>query len=270
MRRLIMTSLAVAGITVAGRGGDLRILFEGHGDIASYIYFKQDSKYFIDTDLNGAVETFGYGKFYLNVDLFEETFMGRKYHSNMVFDPTRAHWSFGLTARIEFERYFLEAQMHHDCSHDIDRWLDHSVYWNSPRIGFGSIEYLPKYKYHQPQRPDGRSIWENKIDYYFLAGFYAPRGVNFQKNHDYEFTLNTNFRWRIVRRGRVGGDIESDNLWVLNSDQKIKRQHRLNFNVTIYGDRGALVIFLRYWPYDDQSIRSHREHNLAFGLHLGF
>jgi hypothetical protein len=276
LRKLILASLAVAGISVAGRGGDFQVLFEGHGDISSYIYFKQDSKYFIDTELNGAVETFGYRKFYLTVDLFKETFMGRKYNSNMVFDPTRAHWSFGLTGRVEFERYVLEAQLHHDCSHDIDRFDYNSVYWNSPRIGFGSIEYLPKYRYHQPQPSSDKSIWENKLDYYVLAGFYAPRGINFQKNHDYEFTLNTNFRWRILRRGRIGGDIEFDNLWVLNSDRetkilrRIKRQHRLSFNTTIYGDKGALVIFLRFWPYDDQSIRSRREHKLAFGMHLGF
>jgi hypothetical protein len=270
LRRFILTSLAVAGISVAGRGGDFRVLFEGHGDIASYIYFKQDSRYFIDTELNGAVEAFAYKRFYLNVDIFKETFMGRKYNSNMVFDPTRAHWSFGLTGRIELERYFFEAQMHHDCAHDIDRFDYNSVYWNSPRLGFGTIEYLSKYKYHQPESAEGNSVWENKLDYYFLAGFYAPRGINFQKNHDYEFTLNTNFRYRLVRHGRIGGDIEFDNLWVLNSDHQIKRKHRLSFNTTIYGDKGALVIFLRFWPYDDQSIRSHREHKFAFGLHVGF
>ena len=136
--------MLVASIATGAGGGDFDVLFEGHGDIASYIYFKQDSQYFIDTELNGAVETFRYRGLYLLIDLFKESFMGRKYHSNMVFDPTRAHWSFGFTWRIEMERYFLEAQMHHDCAHDIDRWLDHSVYWNSPRIGFGTREYLSK------------------------------------------------------------------------------------------------------------------------------
>ena len=270
MRNLILASMLVAGMAAGAAARDFDVLFEGHGDIASYIYFKQDGQYFIDTELNGAVETFRYGGFYLLIDLFKESFMGRKFNSNMVFDPTRAHWSFGFTWRIEMERYFVEAQMHHDCAHDIDRWLDHSVYWNSPRIGFGTLEYLSKYKYHQPKPNGTESIWENRLDYFLLAGFYAPRGLNFQKGHDYDFTLNTNFRYRIIRYRRIGGDIEFDNLWVLNVNNEIKRQHRLNFNFTVYGDKGALVIFLRYWPYDNQSIRSRADHKFAFGLHLGF
>jgi hypothetical protein len=270
LRNLILVSLLAAGITAGAAGKDFEVLFEGHGDIASYIYFKQDSQYFIDTELNGTVETFRYRGLYLLIDLFKESFMGRKYNSNMVFDPTRAHWSFGFTWRIEMERYFVEAQMHHDCAHDIDRWLDHSVYWNSPRIGFGTIEYLSKYKYHQPEANRIESIWKNRIDYFLLAGFYAPRGMNFQKGHDYDFTLNTNLRYRIIRYRRIGGDIEFDNLWVLNADNEIKRQHRLSFNFTIYGDKGALVTFLRYWPFDNQSIRSRSDHKFAFGLHLGF
>ncbi len=270
MQKLILATVIVAGIAGGAGSRDFDVLFDGHGDIASYIYFKQDGRYFIDTELNGAVETFKYGGFYLIVDLFKESFMGRKYHSNMVFDPTRSHWSFGLTGRIEMDRYFVEGQMHHDCAHDIDRWLDNSVYWNSPRIGFGTIEYLPKYKYHQPGPKQTESIWENRLDYFLLAGFYAPGGVNFQKGHDYDFTLNTNFRYRIIRHRRIGGDIESDNLWVLTTNNEIKEQHRLSFNFTIYGDKGAMVIFLRYWPYDNQSVRSRADHKFAFGIHLGF
>jgi hypothetical protein len=270
MIRIMMASLIGGVLIQAAAGGDLDVLFEGHGDIMSYIYFKQDGDYFIDTELNGSVETIRYKRFFLMVDLFKETHMGRKYNSDMVFDPARAHWSFGLTGRIEFDKHFAEAQMHHDCFHDIDRWRDNSVYWNSPRLGFGSIGYLSKYKYHQPKPRIEGLFLENRLDYYLYAGFFAPRGANFQKGHDYRFTLNTNFRYRVVRFGRVGGDIEFDNLWVINEDNELRRQHRLSFNTTIYGERGALSVFLRFWPYDDQSIRSRADHKLAFGMHLGF
>ena len=270
MRRSILITLIMIFISSAAPGKDFDVLFEGHGDIVSYIYFKQDADYFIDTELNGNIETIKFKRSYLIVDLFKETHMGRKYGSNMVFDPTRAHWSFGLTGRIEWSGYFIEGQMHHDCFHDIDRWRDNSVYWNSPRIGFGSLGYLPKYKYHQPAPRKVGFYWERRLDYFLYASFFAPRGGSFQKGHDYRFSMNTNFRFKVLRYGRLGGDIEFDNLWVLNTKDEIKRQHRLSFNTTIYGDKGVMVVFLRVWPYDDQSIRSRAGHKFAFGVHLGF
>jgi len=263
---ILILTLAASGAA----GGDFEPLFEGHGDIMSYIYFKQDAEYFIDTELNAVIETFRYKRFYFTVDLFKETHMGRKYNSNMVFDPTRAHWSFGYSGRIEMDRYFAEAQMHHDCFHDIDRWHDNSVFWNSPRIGFGSLGYLPKYKYHRPAAEKPGFAWENRFDYYLLAAFFLPKGGSFQKGHDYDFTFNTNFRYGIFRYGRLGGDIESDNLWVVNADNDIKRQHRFSLNSTVYGNKGVMVVFLRIWTYDDQSIRSRSEHKFALGMHLGF
>jgi len=270
MRRLIMIIFIFALAYQIGVAGDFEPLFEGHGNITSYIYFKQDAEYFIDTELSGTVETFRYKKFRLSVDLFKETHMGRKFNSNMVFDPTRAHWSFGLIGRMEFEKYFLEAQMHHDCFHDIDRWHENSVYWNSPRLGFGTLHYLTKYKYHSTRAVNNSFEFENRWDYYILAGFFAPQGNSFQKGHDYDFTLNTNFRYDVFRYGRLGGDLESDNLWVLNTDGKVKRQHRFSINSTIYGTKGAMVVFLRIWTYDDQSIRNKAHHKFAFGIHFGF
>lgn len=270
MQRLILTAIAITFFISLSEADDFDVLFEGHGDIESYIYFKQDTRYFIDTELYASIETFRYRRFYLIVDLFEETHMGRKFNSNMVFDPSRAHWSFGLAGRIELDRYFFEAQIRHDCFHDIDRFQDNSIYWNSPRIGFGTINYLSKYKYHRPDDDDLVSLWENKFDYFILAGFYAPKGINWQKNHDYDFTLSTNFQYYLIRYRRVGFDIESNNLWVLNNESKLKRQHELDFNFTIYGNSGAMVTFFRYWPYDDQSIRSRADHKWAFGIHLGF
>jgi hypothetical protein len=251
--------------------GEWEALFTGDGDVMSYIYFHQDNTYFVDTDLSANLEMFRYKRFFFGFDLFEETNMGRKYHSNMVFDPNRGQWSFGISSRIEEEKYFFEAQYHHDCFHDIGRWEqeDFSIYWNTPRIGFGSIGYLRKYKYHQPE-PDGAGIiWAKKIDYYVIAGFFAPRGEVWQKNHDYEFTMNTNLHFIIARYKRLGFDIESNNLWVINTQHQLKRQHGLNFNFTIYGDRGALMTYIGWWPHDDQSIRN-RDGKTVFGLHVGF
>ena len=261
-----MLLLIVAPVASAG---DFELLFEGHGDIESYIYFKQDSKYFIDTELNGSVETFRYKRFFMLVDLFKETQMGRKYGSNMVFDPTRAHWSFGLATRIELEKYFFEAELHHDCFHSIDRFDDNSIYWNSPRFGFGSIDYLPKRKYHIPSTGE-RLIWKNKLDYYFMINLYAPRGISFQKNHDYEVTFNTNFRYLILRYRSIGAAIDSYNLWVITMDDNFERQHRLDMKFLLCGDKGSMEIFFRFWPFDNQSIRSRRDHKWAFGIHFGF
>ena len=268
--RSIITALIIIIAASVSIGSDFEVLFDGHGDITSYIYFKQDADYFIDTELSGSVETFRYKRFYYIIDLFKETHMGRKYNSDMVFDPTRAHWSFGFAGRMELEKYFIEGQMHHDCFHDIDRWGNNSVYWNSPRLGFGTIGYLSKNKYHNPAPKIDQLYFENGLDYYTYASFFAPRGGNFQKNHDYKFTLTTNFRYRIARMGRLGEDIDIDNLWVLNNDGELKRQHRITLNTTIYGEKGILAVYLRFWPYDDQSIRSRADHKFAFGMHLGF
>lgn len=270
MRLILITTFILSASALPAGSGDFELLFEGHGDIESYIYFKQDEVFFIDTELNASVETFRYKKFFLLVDLFKETHMGRKFNSNMVFDPSRSHWSFGLSARIEKSRYFFEAQMHHDCFHTIDRWDDNSIYWNSPRLGFGTLDYLAKYKYHLP-RPDREGlIWENKLDYYLMVNLYAPRGISFQKNHDYEVTFNTNIRYLILRYGRIGSAVDSYNLWVVTKDNDFESQHRLDLKFILYGNRGAMEIYIRHWPFDNQSIRSRRNNKWAFGVHLGF
>lgn len=270
MKTTILTTLALAILTLSVHGGDFDVIFEGHGDIESYIYFNQDENYFIDTELNVNVETIRYKRFFLMADLFKETHMGRKYNSNMVFDPNRMHWSFGLSGRIELEKYFLEAQLHHDCFHTIDRWNDKSIYWNSPRLGFGTIGYLPKYKYHEPLTGSNELTWENRLDYYVLAGFFAPKGISFQKNHDYDFTLNTDFRYLFFKYKRLGISIDLYNLWVFTNDNDFERQHRIDLNSIIYGDRGVMEIFFRFWPYDNQSIRSRATHKWAFGFQFGF
>lgn len=258
------------------KAGDWEALFNCDGDVMSYIYFHQDNTYFIDTDLSVNLEMFRYKRFFFGVDLFEETNMGRKFNSDMVFDPNRGQWSFGVSGRIELEKYFFEAQFHHDCFHHIGRWKgdrlmpdEYSVYWNTPRIGFGSLGYLPKYKYHQPESYAAGIALPKKLDYYIIAGFFAPRGSVWQKDHDYDFTLNTNLHFIVARYKRLGLTIESNNLWVINTQHQLKRQHGLNFDFTIYGDRGALMTYIGWWPYDSQSLRN-RDGKTVFGLHVGF
>ena len=270
MRVIFLAACALSVFAPSATGGDFELLFEGHGDIESYIYFKQDEVFFIDTELNGSVETFRYRRFFLMVDLFKETHMGRKYDSNMIFDPSRAHWSFGLSARLEREKHFFEAQIHHDCFHSIDRWNDNSIYWNSPRLGFGTLDYLSKYKYHMPSTGSEGLIWENKLDYHFLINFYAPRGISFQKNHDYEITFDTDLRYLVLRYRRIGAVLDSYNLWVVTKDNDFERRHRLDMKFLIYGDKGALEIYIRHWLFDNQSIRSRRDNKWAFGIHFGF
>jgi len=269
VKKTLLTIAAVMLLYLPSAAGDFEPLFEGHGDIESYIYFNQDEVFFIDTELNGSVETFRYKRFYFLAELFKETHMGRKYGSNMVFDPSRAHWSFGLSARIEMEKYFFEAQLHHDCFHSIDR-TGRSVYWNSPRLGFGTLGYLSKYKYHLKAAPGGMITWENRIDYHLMVNFYAPRGISFQKNHDYELTFNTDFRYLGLRYKRVGMLLDSYNFWVITKDGDFQRRHRLDLNVAVYGEKGAMEFSLRFWPYDNQSIRNHSDHKWAFGIHFGF
>jgi hypothetical protein len=268
--RLLLAAFVFSAFAPSTSAKNFELLFDGHGDIESYIYFQQDADFFIDAELNGSVETFRYKGIFFNVDLFKETNMGRKYNSNMVFDPSRVHWSYGLSARIEKGRHFYEAQIHHDCFHSIDRWDDNSIYWNSPRLVFGSLDYLPKYKYHMPEAGGDHLIWKNKLDYYFLVSFFAPRGISYQKNHNYEITFNTDFRYQILRYKRIGAALDSYNLWVATMDNDFERQHRLDMKFLMYGNKGVLEVFFRYWPFDNQSIRSRRDHKWAFGIHFGF
>ncbi len=276
VRNSIFSIVVLAVVTGAFSGvkaGDdnFETLFAGHGDIASYIYFAQDGTYFIDTELRVGIDAFRYKHFYFSVDLNEETYMGRKYRSNMVFDPNRGGWSFGFAGRWEFEKYFIEAQMHHDCFHDIGRWMsiDYSIYWNTPRVGFGTIGFLPGKKYVQPSPGGAGLVWRNKIDYQILAGFFAPRGGSWQKNHDYDFTLATDFRYQVARLGRFGFDIDSNNLLVVNTSHKLKSKHGLNFNLSIYGNSGTFMTYLGWWPEDSQSIRN-RDGKTVFGIHFAF
>jgi len=195
--------------------------------------------------------------------------MARKYNSNMVFDPLRAHWSFGLTGRWEWARYFGEIQFHHDCFHSIDRWEDKSIYWNSPRIGFGTAGYLPKNKFRKGDQIGGGLKIPPQFDYYILASFFAPRGSSWQKTHDYDFTLNTNLYLDFYRHSKIGAALESNNLWVLNADHEIKTQNQLALDFILYGRKGVLMLYLSWWAFDNQSIRN-KDDRWAFGLHLGF
>ncbi|HBC46034.1 MAG TPA: hypothetical protein DCZ43_03205 [candidate division Zixibacteria bacterium] len=243
----------------------------GNGNIGSYIYFKQDYNYFVDTELNATMELVRYKQFYFLIDLAHEIYMGRKYNSNMVFDPNRGGWAFGLGGRIELDKYFIDMQMHHDCFHDVGRWeiVDFSIFWNTPRFGFGSKGYLPKYRYHQP-KPESRGLlYPRKVDYYFQIGFFAPRGNVWQKNHDYEFTTLTNFNFLAARYRSIGLNLESNNLWVINSNHELKRRHGLNFDFTVYGSNGVFTTYIGWWPYDSQSIRN-RDGKTVFGIHFGF
>ena len=242
-RILILFILVIipANVAVAETTNNFDLLMTGHGDLGSYLYFKQNGIYFIDTELKGSIETFRFNRFYFLLNLEEEVYMGRKYQSNMVFDPNRGSWAFGVTGRWKFEKYFLETQIYHNCFHDIGRWMaiDYSIYWNSPRIGFGSKGYLSKYRYHKYDYAITGLYFPKKIDYYLQAGFYAPRGASWQKNHDYDFTLLTNLNLAIARYKRIGFEIESNNLWVINSSHDLRRRHSLNFDLVFYGKSGV-------------------------------
>lgn len=268
---LVMTVLSTIFSlnSASAEPGSFELLFSGSGKIRSFIYFKQDAQYFVDTDVNTSIDTFRYRNFYFNLHLLKETSMGRKYNSNMIFDPNRADYSFGASGRLEQGNRFFEVMFHHDSFHDIDRWEDNSVYWNSPRLGIGSRGFLPKYKYHQPQADYPQRYWQGKLDYYIAAGFYAPRGYVWQKRHNYGTTLQTDFRFVTWRVKRLGFDIESNSLWVLNREQRLESMHNLTFNMTLYGNRGAMMAYIGWWPHDNQMIRN-RDGKTAFGIHLAF
>jgi hypothetical protein len=256
-------------IAPAHASGDFELLFNGNGDINSFIYFRQDAKYFIDTDVNASIDAFRYKNVYLNLHLLKQTSMGRKYNSDMVFDPNRADYSFGITLRHELPRYYYELLFHHDSFHDIDRWENNSVYWNSPRLGFGTLNYLSKHKYHNSVGGSRGIEWQGILDYYVLASFYAPKGAVWQKRHDYDFTLLTEARYQLTRFRRVGTDLESSSLWVIDRAGRLRSNHGLKLNLTFYGSRGAAALYLAWWPHDDQMIRN-RDGRTAFGVHLGF
>jgi hypothetical protein len=267
----LITVLLLSSAALAEKADHFELLMNGHGDLGSYIYFKQDGVYFIDTELKGSMETFRYRKFFFLLNLEEEVYMGRKYHSNMVFDPNRGSWAFGLTGRMEFEKYFFETQLYHNCFHDIGRWMaiDYSIYWNSPRIGFGTKGYLSKYKYHRYE--SGIQGWHfpDKLDYFIQAAFYTPRGASWQKNHEYDFSMQTNINWAIARYKAIGFEIESNNLWVINSSHDLKRRHSLDFDWVFFGKNGVMIAYLGWWPDDTQAIRN-RDGKTVFGLHFGF
>lgn len=270
----ILMLVSITGMGAAADQPNFELLFSGHGDIASYIYFKQDLKFLIDTELNVSVEMIRYKKLFITADLFEETAMGRKPRlesakTDMIFDPNRGHWSFGFTGRLELPRHFIESQFHHDCFHDIDRYENNSIYWNSLRFGFGDLGFLPKYRYHQPVMDKAAFFGPNKINYYLLSTFFFPRGHVWQKNHDYQFTLNTDLHYLFFRYKKFGINIDSNNLWVINSAHDLKRQHELTLDFGFYGSRGAFLAYLGWWPYDDQSIRS-RDGRTVFGIHFAF
>lgn len=236
--------------------GDFEALFEGRGGAAVSVYLNPDSTYLADITLGAAIDLFRIDNHFLNLHLSKETALGKNAHGFEIMHPDRGDYSFGLTWRIELPRHFLELHYHHDSFHSIDKWEEQSIYWNSPRLAFGSTGYLP-----------GRAPSISKLDYLFQANFYAPRGLSWQKRHGYDFSLNTNVRYEPIRAGRFAVGLESANLWVVNSRGGLDRQHAINAGLKLRTSRGVLEIFGGWWPYDDQFVRN-RSGKSAIGIRV--
>jgi hypothetical protein len=245
--------------------------FSSTGNIQSFIYFRQDNTYFIDTEVGAQLDVIRYKRFYFGPYLSEETDMGRKYGSNMVFDPNRGHWTFGLMGRLELNRRFFEARIHHECFHDIGRWqsIDYSIFWNKISFGAGSINYFPKFRIGNFESGQAGIEWTGKLNYYLLASFFAPQGSAWQKNQIYFGDLTANLRYALAHYRHLEFDIESNNYLASDKNSDIERRHGLSFDFTLYGDKGALTTYFGYWPYDTVKIRN-RESKAVFGIHLFF
>jgi hypothetical protein len=243
--------------------GEFSLLPGARGNLATAFYLNPDSAYFSDITLGVAVDIFRYGGLCSNLHLSKETSIGKNARGVDLMHPDRGDYSFGLSWRLQLPRHFIEAHYHHDSFHSIDRWEEQSIYWNSPRVAFGSKGYLPQFRFLH--RPGPYS--SPRIDYLIQANFYAPRGASWQKRHGYDFSWNTNARYGLIRFNRFGADLESVNLWVASQDGKLNRQHFISASLLLSGDRGLLELYLGWWPYDNQPVRN-RSGRAVAGLRL--
>jgi len=264
---LVCCALASAARSAPAAAKDFDVPLSGHGHIRSFMYFDWGPDNWIDTFIGLESELLRYKRSFLVFRFENETDMGRGADPKMIFDPNRGRWTFGVGARTELQKHFLELLVRHDCHHGIDRWWPGQDYkMTSAGLAFGTLAYLQKYRY--PGDVDGGASLPLGLAYFVMPTFYLPRGDPWQRQ-PYLIRLEANTRIDIFRWSRLGLGLESANVLYWSDKGQLQRSHALNLDMFLYGDHAALLLFAGWWPYDNQVFRN-RAGKIVSGLEISF
>jgi len=248
---------------------DFEPLFSANGHIRSFAYLDQGSDNLIDTIIGVESELLRYKTSYLVFQFENETDMGRGAQPGMPFDPNRGRWTFALESRTELDKYFLEVLFRHDCFHGIDRyWPGEDYKMTSAGIGFGSRDYLQKYRYRDYADSAAAMEFPLRATYYLAPAIYVPKGEFWQRS-PYRTRLEANVRLDVLHWKRLGLGLELANVFYYTNANEVQRSHLINLDFFLYGNSHALLAFLGWWAYDDQLLRN-RAHKVVAGLELSF
>ncbi len=245
---------------------DFEILFAGNARIRSFTYMHPGPDNWIDSIIGVESRMLRYKSTYLLFQYDNETDMGHGTSALGVFDPNRGRWYLALGSRTEFTNHFFEVLLRHDCYHGIDRFLPGQDYkGTSEGIGFGTLRYLPKYRFKAHDNASALSF-PLKFDYYANPLVYAPNGEPWQR-HPYRARLEANLRLNVFSWRRLGVDLESLNVFYYAKTKEVQRYHVLQLDAVLHGNSAAMMAFFAWWPYDDQVFRN-RDGKVVFGFEL--
>jgi hypothetical protein len=245
---------------------DFEVLFSGNAHIQSFTYMHPGSDNWIDSTVWLESRILRYKRNFLVFQFENETDMGKRTPEYGIFDPNRGRWTFELGSRTEFSSQFFDVWLRHDCYHGIDRFYPGQDYKGmSEGVGFGSLGYLPAYRFKTNEGASGLSF-PFRLDYYLNPMVYAPHGEPWQR-HPYLMRLAADLRLNVLRWNKIGIELESLNVVFYARTNELQFSHLLKLDAIVYGTSAAMVAFLGWWPYDDQLFRN-RAGKAVFGLEL--
>ena len=244
-------------------------VLSAHGHVQSFTYPDRGPDNWIDAIVGLEAEIVRYKRTYFVLRFENETDMGHIDEPRGPFDPNRGRWTFGLSSRTEFHSHFFEGILRHDCYHGIDRWLPGQDFkMTSFGVGFGSLGYLQKYRYAGDGDAGSSVSFPFRPQYYLSPTFYYPRGEPWQRI-PYVVRVEADARLDLLRWSRLGLGLETINVFYYGDAHEVQSSHAVNFDVYLYGNSLAILLYAGWWPYDNQVFRNH-DGKVVGGLEISF
>ena len=85
----------------------------------------------------------------------------------------------------------------------------------------------------------------------------------------YVVRVEADARLDLVRWSRLGLGLETINVFYYGDAHEVQSSHAVNFDVYLYGNSLAILLYAGWWPYDNQIFRN-RDGKVVGGLEISF
>lgn len=173
---------------------------------------------------------------------------------DIVFDPRDIHYSLNPGFRYERGNFIYDANLLHDCFHDIDRMYGLTEIWNVIRFEFMTRNFFPAYRRAEVLENYRRGfVFEPN---YSAAIWYFPWWGHqwVQHAHEYLWAAETGVNLSFYRHDRFSAEFRGDARVYLDKQRDIDYITGLYLYAIKYGSHGTVAIF-GGWLLDRQSIK---------------